>query len=266
MENPKTNCLWSQRDSYASVLTVPTAYSLSDTTPWAEPCSGCRCLTWTSYHIQQRFNGNREGCGSHPISLRRLVIGLSDEASALWRRLSWHSIFLPEHISFLEVGIRMVCSQLRMQLLVGFWLYWWVGECWRNNTWVCKKIKGNFYRVWAETWREDKAIHVRPLRTQGYRGSCRGGTGLSSQILLLIMGVGKVIHWRVTVRLEILSAECPALYFTDDNHYCFVSAWVLQRAVRLHTQPFNSLSAVIRIRAIIYISTTLNCKTCISCH
>lgn len=99
-------------------------------------------------------------------------------------RLSWHSLFLSELISSLEVGVNMVYSQLHMQPLVlrslmGFWLYWWVGEGWRKNTQVCRKSKAEFCRgdgVWDETWRKDKGIYLRLPRTQGYRWSLSGRT------------------------------------------------------------------------------------------
>lgn len=152
------------------------------------------------------------------------MIGFSDETSALWRRLSSLHISPWTH-QLLGGGSQYGLFPAVYAALSGFLIVLMGWGVWRNNTWVCKKMKGNFYRGdrgWAETWREDKTIQVRPVRTQGARRSSRGRTGLSSQILLLIMGVGKVIPWRATVRLEILSANCLALYFTDDNHYCFV--------------------------------------------
>lgn len=92
---------------------------------------------------------------------------------ASWRRpvpyegrLSWHSVFLPELISSLEVGVNVVYSQMHMQplvlrSLVCFCLYWRVGEGWRENNRVCRKNKGQFCRgdgVWAETWRKDRGL------------------------------------------------------------------------------------------------------------
>lgn len=148
------------------------------------PCSGCRCLTWASHQHSAKLNWDREGGGIHASPSRKLLISLVDEASALWREASWHSLFLPELVSSLEVGVNMAYSQLHMQplvlrSLVGFLLYWRVGEGWRKNTQVCRESKGKFcrgYGVWAETWRKDKGIHLRLPRTQGYRWSSLGRT------------------------------------------------------------------------------------------